>query len=153
MAGYLDEYGVEEERRSRFVRRLVITAAALVAVGIGAYLTLRTWPAKSQVRTFLADLARKDYKAAYRDWGCTPSCRDYPFEKFMMDWGPQSEFGSASDTSIKRARVCNSGDILVTIASPKGTEAPLMYDARERTLSFSPWPICDPHVPPPAAAP
>ncbi len=154
MAGFLDDYGVEEERRSRFIRRLVLVAVTVAAVSLGIYLTLRTWPAKSRVRDFLADLAHKDYKAAYGAWDCAKPCKDYTFDKFLSDWGPKTEFGaSAADTSIKRARVCSSGDILVTIVSPKGTEMPLMYNSRERAIGFAPWPICDPHVPPPSPAP
>jgi len=151
VAGFLDEYGVADERRAKFIRRLAIAAVALAAIGLTLYFTLRTWPAKSQVRAFLGELARKDYQAAYRVWGCTPPCRDYSFERFMEDWGPRGEYANAQAASIKRARVCNSGDILITLSSPKGGETPLMYETANRTLGFAPWPICDPRVPAPAA--
>lgn len=149
MAGYLEEYGVADARRGKIIRWIVIVAVSLTAIGLIAYFTLRTWPAKRDVRAFLSLLERKDYQGAYRAWGCAKTCRDYSFERFLSDWGPRSEFAEVSKASIKRARVCGNDDVIVTLTSPKGQETPLMYEHGNRTLGFSPWPICDPRIPAP----
>jgi hypothetical protein len=153
MAGYLEEYGVADERRSRIVRWLAISVAVL---GIGAlvlYFGFRTWPAKRQVRAFLGDLRRRDYQAAYRDWGCARSCPDYAYDKFMEDWGPSGKFPDPSAAAIQRSRYCQSGGVIVTVKSPKGGVVDLMYDRSEGALGFAPWPVCDPRIPAPDSTP
>ncbi len=151
MAGFLEEYGVADARRAKVIRWLVISALAVVFGSIALYFVLRTWPARRQVNAFLDDLRRRDYQSAYRDWGCGGGCTDYPYAKFLEDWGPQSAFADAGAVAIKRSRYCKSGGVIVTINSPKGDEVPLMYLRGDGSLGFSPWPICDPRVPAPAA--
>jgi hypothetical protein len=152
MAGFLEEYGIADERRNKVIRRLVISALVLVFGSIALYFTLRTWPAKRQVNAFLDDLRRRDYQAAYRDWGCGQGCADYPYDKFIEDWGPKSEFADARPAAIQRTRYCESGGVIITINSPKGDEVPLIYLRGSGSLGFSPWPVCDPRVPAPTAS-
>src|SRR5437763_4830899 len=89
MPGYLDQYGAGEERRNRIIIRSII-AVVLVAIvtSLGWYL-LKNHHQEGVVKGFLSDLRRRDYQAAYRDWGCTPQkpCSGYSFDKFMEDWG------------------------------------------------------------------
>jgi hypothetical protein len=151
MAGFLEEYGVADQRRAKVIRTLVISALILVFGSIALYFALRTWPAKRRVNAFLEDLRRRDYQAAYRDWGCVNGCPDYPYAKFVEDWGPKSEFADAGGAAIKRTRYCQSGGVIVTINSTRGTEVPLIFLRSNGSLGFSPWPICDPHVPAPDA--
>ena len=154
MAGYLEEYGVADERRTRVIRWLVISAAVLVIGALVLYFTLRTWPAQRQVRAFLGDLSRQDYRAAYRDWGCAQPCRDYPFDQFLEDWGPKSGFANASAATIKRSRYCSTGGVIVTLLAPKGEDVYLWYQGSDGTLGFAPWQgLCNPHVPAPTSAP
>ncbi|HOK48168.1 MAG TPA: hypothetical protein PLK67_19625, partial [Bryobacteraceae bacterium] len=65
MAGFLEEYGVADARRARVFRAISISVLAIVFGTIIGYFVLRTWPAKRQVNTFLEDLRRGDYQAAY----------------------------------------------------------------------------------------
>ncbi len=152
MAGYLEEYGVEEERRGKVVRRIVLTVIVLFVAGVAAYFVFRTYPAKRQVREFLAALSKHDYKDAYRIWGCEQPCRDYSYDKFLEDWGPKTDLGQSGGASIKRARYCDTG-VIVTITSNKGNDVPLWYQRSDGTLGFSPWPVCAPHIPAPTARP
>lgn len=152
MAGYLEGYGVGEERRERIVKRLVISAIVLVIGAIAMYFLFRTWPARHQANAFLDALRQHDYQTAYRLWGCAQPCKDYSFEKFMEDWGPKSGFANAASASVKRTRYCDSG-VIVTLNSPQGSEVPLWYERHDGTLGFAPWPVCAPHIPAPTATP
>ncbi len=151
MAGFLEEYGVADDRRAKVIRWLVISALVVVFGSVALYFGLRSWPAKRQVNAFLDDLRRRDYQAAYRDWGCGNGCSGYPYEKFLEDWGPKSEFAESGAAAIKRTRYCRSGGVIVTINSPKGADVPLLYLRSNGSLGFSPWPVCDPRVPAPTA--
>jgi hypothetical protein len=152
MAGYLEEYGVADERRSKVIRWIVISAVLAAITGVTLYFTLRTYPARRQVDSFLEDLKRHDYRAAYRDWGCARDCRDYPFKSFMEDWGPQSPFANAEAAKIKKTRFCETG-VIVTVTAPKGEDVALWYQRSDGTIGFAPWPVCAPHIPAPAGAP
>jgi len=153
MAGYLEEYGVADARRTKIVWWLVISGVALCIGVVVLYLTYRTWPAKRQVQRFLDDLGRRDYQAAYRDWGCPRSCPDYPFDRFMEDWGPHGNFLDPAGAAVRKARYCN-GDVIVTVKPGKGKDAYLWYDRANGTLGFAPWEdLCDPHIPAPTAPP
>jgi len=153
MAGYLEEYGVADARRTKVVWRLVISVLVLGIAAVVLYFTFRTWPAKRQVQRLLDDLRRRDYQAAYRDWGCPQSCPDYPLKRFMEDWGPQGSFSDPSATAVRKARYCN-GDVIVTVTPGKGKDAYLWYDRSTGTLGFAPWEdLCDPHIPAPAPPP
>jgi len=143
MAGYLDHYGAGEERREQMIKRVVIAAVVLVVVAGALYLMFKNYRQERQVKSFLALLARRDYKAAYVLWGCTDSnpCRDYPFGEFMKDWGPESEHADASSFHITKTRSCGSG-VIVTVDSGKKQEDKLWVQRDDLTIGFSPLPGC-----------
>ena len=89
MADYLDEYGIEETRRNRVVKRIVLSAIAIVVVAVAAYLFLRNYKEKQAVKNFLTEVNSGQLPAAYTTWGCTAThpCRDYSYQKFLEDWG------------------------------------------------------------------
>jgi hypothetical protein len=148
MAGYLEEYGVADERRVRVIRRIVIAVGA-VAVGFGVYLLLPILsilvpplsPGWWHVRTFLSDLRRHDYQAAYHDFGCPAACSAYAFDDFMSDWGPQGRLAGAASGSIKKVRPCDDGHIVV-IGWQGGHDQILWYHPKDRSLIFWPWSGC-----------
>jgi hypothetical protein len=152
MAGYLEEYGVADARRSRIIWILVGSLVLVGVIALVLYFSLRTWPAKRLTGRFLDDLRRHDYQAAYRDWGCPNGCSDYPFHRFMEDWGPKGQFPDPSAVSVAKTRYCN-GDVIVTVAAGKANTAYLWYDHRHGVLGFAPWnDLCNPHIPAPATA-
>ncbi len=154
MAGYLEGYGVEDERRARIMRRIVVGGAAVVVIALVLYFSLRTYPAKREVREFLEDLRKHDYQAAYRLWGCAQPCRDYPFDSFMEDWGPKSAFGDPSAARIEKARYCRTGVTIVTLATGQNKPVWLVYQRSDKTLGSAPWEgMCEPHIPAPVAGP
>src|SRR3954471_19315237 len=92
MPGYLDHYGEGDEKRSKRNRLILIVLVAVIFIGGGLYFGFRNYRQKQRVRHFVELLQKQDYTGAYAVWGCTEStpCKDYPLNKFMEDWGPQS---------------------------------------------------------------
>jgi hypothetical protein len=144
MAEYLAGYGVEEAKRERIVKRLVVAALLAIFVAGSLFLFWRNYPQKRQINAFLADLGRQDYRGAYRLWGCTPPspCSDYTFEKFMEDWGPKSG-RSISAAKIEKIRSCSSGVIFI-VSFSQTDEVDLWVDRGQKNIGFAPWPVCNP---------
>jgi hypothetical protein len=152
MAGYLDQYGAGDERRERRNRWLFIAGgAALLALLAWWFLygwdkseivrephiarfvqKLRHHSQESEVRQFLELVRNRQYEAAYKVWGAS---KDYPFNKFMEDWGSQRSIGSYE---ITRSRSCGSG-VVVTVDLGKGQEENLWVQNADRTIGFSPF--------------
>jgi hypothetical protein len=147
MAGYLDHYGAGEERREKRIKRLVLTAVAVVVAAGVLFLIFKNYRQERQVKRFFGLLAHRDYQAAYALWGCTAPnpCRDYQFTAFMQDWGPQSEHADPQAFHIAKTRSCGSG-VIVTVASNKDSnknqEDKLWVQRDDLTIGFSPLPGC-----------
>src|SRR4051812_18895407 len=102
MTDYLSTYGAGDEKREKIVKRVAGAILAVLVLGVTGYFTLRNYSEKAQIRTFLANLKSKDYHKAYEQWGCTAEhpCRDYTFDKFMEDWGPQSVHADIQEAKV-----------------------------------------------------
>ncbi|HXM44557.1 MAG TPA: hypothetical protein VN924_25190 [Bryobacteraceae bacterium] len=162
MAGYLDHYGVGEERREKRNKLLLaLGACALVALFLWFFFfvwdktevlraapvarlaqILRNHRQESRVRNFFDLLQRRDYTAAYALWNCTDAhpCKDYPLTEFMKDWGPDSSH-AAADYTIPKSRSCGSG-VIVTVDSGHNQEDALWVQRSDLTIGFSPYPVC-----------
>ena len=152
MAGYLDQYGAGDERRETRNRWFMIAGgAALVALLVWWFLygwdksevvrephiarlvqKLRHHSQENEVRQFLDLLRARQYDAAYKVWGAN---KDYPFNKFMEDWGSQRTIG---DFEITRSRSCGTG-VVITVGFQKGPEENLWVQNADRTIGFSPF--------------
>jgi hypothetical protein len=152
MAGYLDHYGAGDERREKRNRWLFISGgAALVALLVWWFLygwdksevvrephvarlvqKLRHRGQEGEVRQFLELLRSRQYEAAYKVWGAN---KDYPFAKFMEDWGAQRTIGAFEITG---SRSCGSG-VVITVDFQKGEEQSLWVQNADRTIGFSPF--------------
>ena len=96
------------------------------------------------VVTTLADVATLgDYNSAYRLWGCTETkpCPDYPFNKFMDDWGPKSKYAQIASFKIAKSRACGSG-VIVTLDLGQNREERLWVETADMTIGYSPWTVC-----------
>src|ERR1700728_2748216 len=118
MPGYLDQYGVGEEQRNRVIIRSVLAAVLIVVLtSLGWYL-LKNHHQEGIVKTFLADVRRGDYQAAYRDWGCMTAnaCSDYTFDKSSEDWGAKAKDGAPAPAvlGISDSESCGTG-VLLTV--------------------------------------
>lgn len=150
MPGYLDTYGAGEEERNRIVIRTVVSIVVLViVVSLGWYL-LKNHHQEGVVKSFLADVRRGDYQAAYRAWGCTEAkpCSGYDFNHFNQDWGKSARDGAPNPAilGITDAESCGSG-VLISVAVNSGRQEKLWVEKSSDDISFAPYPIC-PHKSP-----
>jgi hypothetical protein len=145
MAGYLEAYGVGEAKRERTIKRILLVVLVVAVLGGSLYLFFRNYFEVRQGKLFLAQLRKQDYRSAYQLW-CPPSnpCHDYPFEKFMEDWGPKSSHGDLSAMHIVKTRGCSNG-VILQIGFGKGSDEYLWVTRNEKVVGFAPWDgLCNP---------
>src|SRR3954449_4038654 len=94
MSGYLAGYGVGDEKRERRTKRIVLGSIAAIVVGGLAYVFFHNFTEERAAKRFVSELRSGQYQPAYRMGGCTEQtpCRDYSFDRFMADWGPQGVY-------------------------------------------------------------
>jgi hypothetical protein len=141
MASYLQQYGAGEEHRNRVIRRIILVAVAVVIAAIAAYIFLRNFPEKQVAKRFLSEVNSRDYRSAYRDWGCTDQhpCRNYEFQRFLEDWGPAKN--AKSPWQVASIDGCKN---FVTVnVQAQGTELQSLAVQRDdHSLGFAPAPEC-----------
>ena len=145
MPGYLDQYGAGEERRNQIIIRIVVTALAVVILGGLSWYLLKNHHQESVVKTFVRDVRRGDYHAAYNAWGCTAQrpCSGYDYNKFMQDWGPGASGPDAAVVGVTDSESCNNG-VLLTVDVNRARQEKLWVDKDNDAISFAPFPVC-PH--------
>ncbi|MFN3322266.1 MAG: hypothetical protein ACK5AZ_02120 [Bryobacteraceae bacterium] len=150
MSAFLENYGAGEERRERIIKRIALSVLLLAVMGGILYYNFRNYKEERQSRLFFERLQAQDYEGAYQTWGCTPDtpCRDYSFEKFMEDWGPQSPHADLTALSVKTSRSCENG-IIQTATFASGDSVMLWVERSDLSLGFAPWPVCNPRIPAP----
>jgi len=149
MSAYLDDYGVQDARREKVLKRIVIAAVLVALAGVALYFQFRDYREKRQVTAFLSLLAQQDYRAAYALWGCTETnpCPAYSFEKFQEDWGPAGRHAGGASPEIADTRSCRDG-IIQGVRFEGEDETWLWVGRADRSIGFAPWPyLCDPHIP------
>ena len=146
---YLDQYGEGEEQRNRIIIRSILAVVILTVTSSLLWYLLKNHHQEGLVKTFVTSVKSGDFKAAYRNWGCTDEkpCSGYDFNKFMSDWSPASTVSSgAPDLSIlglTDSQSCNNG-VLLTLAVNGNRVEKLWVDKSTDEINFSPYPIC-PH--------
>lgn len=155
MSDYLAQYGSTGQTREKIVRWILITLAVAAVLwvidwGLTLYGTYNLRDVREQWRAhqFFSLLSQKQYDAAYRLWGCEPAkpCRDYSFQKFMEDWGPRGVVPDISGRKTTAVRHCKGGIIEVLDFGGSGDPVNLYVDSKDFTLSFAPWPVCNPRM-------
>jgi hypothetical protein len=152
MPSILDEgYGLEEARRERTNKRIVI--AVLIAAFIGGFayfhlermfgIDFRTFKQKNTLNQFLATLNRKDFQGAYRMFGCTPEqpCKYYDADQFNRDWGPDSPYSHTSAAKIDNVEYCNDV-VLFNVSFPNAEPLALTVDRTTNVVGFAAWERC-----------
>jgi hypothetical protein len=142
MAGYLDQYGAGDERRSKIIKTIVISLLAVIVVGGTLTFIFYNYRQEQQVKRFFELVAARDYQPAYAMWVRTEQDRHgYSFDSFMQDWGPQGEHGDVTSYHIAKSRSCGSG-VILTVDFGKSPEAKLWVQRSDLTIGFSPYPGC-----------
>lgn len=147
MSSYLEAYGAAEEQRAkriRLIKNSSIVLGCVIIVALVLYGIFKNYSEERQAQTFLSLLQARNYQGAYRLWGCsdTQPCRDYPFDKFLEDWGPKSPHADASSARLGDSESCGSG--VVVPLNYKGSQEPvtLWVERNSKIISFAPWPQC-----------
>jgi hypothetical protein len=110
--------------------------------GGGLYFGFRNYRQKSRIKEFVELLQKHDYTTAYSLWGCTETkpCKDYAYNRFLGDWGPQSPVGQIASFEITKARACGSG-VIVNVDFGNREER-FWVEGSEMTIGYSPWSVC-----------
>lgn len=144
MPAYLEGYGAGEERRAKIIRTILISAVLLLVGGLAGYFGLRNFSKRQKLDAFIEYLQKKDYKAAHALWGCTDAtpCRDYNFERFLRDWGPESPAANAASARLISRATCGGifevTGILRVYRFDPDYEVALWVDAKDGNVGFAP---------------
>jgi hypothetical protein len=144
MPGILDDsYGVEDARKERRTKMIVLGGLLAIALGALGYFTFRTWPQERVMKEFLARLDHKEFQQAYRMWGCTPEspCRYYDPDRFNEDWGPSTVYSHGSAAKIENVDFCDAG-VVFQVSYPNADPVSLYVERSTNIISFAPWPRC-----------
>ena len=150
MGSYLQTYGVEDARRGRAIKAILLIAGVLFVLVVAGYFFFHNFPERQKVKRFLSEINAHDYKAAYAMWGCTDAhpCPQYAFNKFLEDWGPQSKHADIAAAKLAKTKSCDTG-IIQFVEFPGNDEVQLWVERRDKVLGFAPWPVCNPRMPVP----
>ena len=151
MSSYLDDYDAGAARRTRLRNRILAGVLIVAGGGGGLYFQFRNYREESRSKLFFDHLRSRRYEQAYEVWGCTAAtpCRSYSFKMFLDDWGPKSEHADLSKMQVVKTRSCSEGIIQALQFDAKEKPLLLWVNRGDLTLSYAPWPSCDPHIPTP----
>lgn len=141
MGTYLQQYGVEDVRRNRTVKIIVVVAAAILVFALAAYLLLHNYFEKRVAKQFLSEVNAGQFQKAYETWGCTAQhpCPNYDYQRFLEDWGPAKK--KTGSWRIAEVDGCRSF-LTVNVQAP-GTELQsLAIQRSDKSLGFAPAPEC-----------
>jgi hypothetical protein len=141
MGSYLQQYGVDDARRARSIKIIVLIGFGLLILAIAAYFFFHNFFEKRVVIGFLEDVNAHKYQEAYRKWGCadTHPCPNYDFNRFMEDWGPAKH--TRSPWEIASVDGCKSF-VTVNVKAEGAELQSLSVERRDRSLGYAPSPEC-----------
>ena len=148
MAGFLDQYGVDDARKERRLKRFVLTALAILIVGISAFFYFRNWPEERVVNRFITLLKEKNYQEAYKLFGCTPDtpCRYYGPERFTEDWGPDGLYKNPDALKLNDIDACGDGilgeAVVFGFSYPGSENFGLQVERKTKYIGFAPAARC-----------
>ncbi len=141
MGSYLQNFGVEEYRRNRAIKWIILSCLAAAILAFAGYVLFHNYPEKRVVTHFLDQVNGRNYDAAYREWGCTPQhpCPNYDRGRFMEDWGPSKKI--SSPWKISSVEGCRSF-VTVNVQADGSELQSLAVERGNRSLGFAPSPEC-----------
>lgn len=142
MAGYLDAYGVADQRRERLIKHIAIWGVSAVVVVAVLYFSFRTRSQERVMSQFLADLGHQQFQDAYKLWGCPENCKYYPPDKFLEDWGPSSQYAKSSAFKIEHVDFCDEGVVFDLSYPNSSDDIGLWVNRSTNFISFNPTARC-----------
>ncbi len=141
MGSFFQQYGVEEERRNRVVKTIVLSVLGLAVLALIGYSILHDYSEEQIAKRFLKQVNSHQYQEAYREWGCTPEhpCPNYDYNRFLQDWGPQAKAGSA--WKIASTDSCRAF-LTVNVEASGVEQQSLSVQRSDKSLGFAPAPEC-----------
>ena len=141
MGSFLQHYGIEEYRRNRTIKWIILSCLGVALLVFIGYLVFHNYAEKQVVNRFISQLNSHDYDGAYSDWGCTPQhpCPNYDRGRFMADWGPSKK----SSAPWKVASVDGCKTFVTVNVQAQGSELQsLSVQRSDKSLGFAPSPEC-----------
>lgn len=141
MGSYLQHYGVDEYRRNRTIKWIILSCLTAAVLAFIAYVLFHNYAEKRVVSRFLAEVNGHDYDAAYRTWGCTSAhpCPNYDRGRFMDDWGPSKK--NSSPWKIASIDGCKSF-VTINVQADGSELQSLAVERNDKSLGFAPAPEC-----------
>jgi hypothetical protein len=141
MGGYLQNYGVGEDRRNRIIKILVFSFIGLLILWWILYMVFHDYSEKQTVKRFLAEVNSRNYTQAYADWGCTQAtpCTNYDYQRFLQDWGPEKKI--TAPWKIVSVDGCRTF-VTVNVQAPGVELESLGVQRGTSTLMYAPAPEC-----------
>jgi hypothetical protein len=136
-SGYMEGYGIEDEKRGRTIRYIILGVLAALILTVTGYFVLRDYGEKQVAEKFLTELNGHHYQAAYSTWCPTP-CENYDYSRFAADWAnkkissPWKVDSTDSCKAFLTVNVTANGSDLQSLSVERGTNV----------LSFAPAPEC-----------
>lgn len=112
MSSYLAGYGEGEERKAKLIKWATIGVPLALVLAVALYFFFRHYPQRSQLSGFLEDMRQGHMASAYQRWGCSQQnpCRDYKWERFVADFGPQGLYKDLPSAKLIEKWSCSSGN-------------------------------------------
>jgi hypothetical protein len=144
------KFNAAKERRTR--NSLIAAGVALVliaVIGVGGFLLGHGWffddlLIENHAKTFLAAVQSNEMEKAYAiwlndpDWKQHPQNPNYDFDRFVKDWGPQSEDGPLKKFHVDISKRTGSGCIIAIHLNDQKKPVFLWYEFATKKLSYSP---------------
>ena len=138
--GYLDQYAQGSGVFDKLVKVVVYSLLAATLGYCFYWLFFRNWREERQVQRFLTTVQEQRFEDAYQYWGCSVAepCRDYLFDEFLEDWGPQSPIGPVKAFEVGRSYTQPNGAIIeLSVNGVK--QSSLWVDGVTEMLSYFPY--------------
>ena len=138
--GYLDQYAQGSQVFDKLVKAVVIALLAAIIGYCCYWLFFRNWREERQVEQFLTAIQGQHFEEGYEYWGCSVAepCRDYLFNEFLDDWGPESPIGAVKTFQVGRSYSQPNGAI-VELSVNGVQQSNLWVDGATEVLSFFPY--------------
>ncbi|MBY0374220.1 MAG: hypothetical protein K2Q23_09520 [Bryobacteraceae bacterium] len=139
MSSYLATYGAGEQKKADLIKWSILSVVGVAVLSVVLYYSFRHYKERARVSAFFEHIEARNFEAAYELWGCTKQkpCRDYSYEKFLGDWGPQGEYKDAHRASISERFSCVGG-IIRTLDFGQDRTVSLWVESKDLLITFAP---------------